>query len=316
MTGLRLRRMLVLVLVCCVALFAGATKKRFSVEGVNTDAPAQVEATAELQSARAAVKEVGLWDRFANAQKQLREVITEKVSLMKSGDWSVIWAFLAVCFIYGILHALGPGHGKSIVVGYFLARKGGWRQGIALGTSITFIHTLSAVLLLVILYLVMRATIFPSFEFARENIEKASYALVMLTGVLLVAIAVRDLVRRFRRSEKRDRATPASWKEIMAVAAVTGVVPCPAVALIVLFCLLHSMVLLSLLGALFICIGMTVTNVSFGIAAVAMSKGIDKGAVRSGRFASDIHIAAALVGGILVFMSGLLLFVNVFSGRC
>ena len=40
--------MQVLVLVCCVALFAGATKKRFSVEGVNTDAPAQVEATAEL----------------------------------------------------------------------------------------------------------------------------------------------------------------------------------------------------------------------------------------------------------------------------
>ena len=106
----------------------------------------------------------------------------------------------------------------------------------------------------------------------------------------------------------------AKWREILGVAAITGIVPCPAVALIVLFCLLNSMVALSVLGALFICIGMTITNAAFGIAAVAFRKGIDVGSKYS-RFATSIYTAATLAGGILIFASGLLLFSNLFAGR-
>jgi ABC-type nickel/cobalt efflux system permease component RcnA len=101
----------------------------------------------------------------------------------------------------------------------------------------------------------------------------------------------------------------ARWREILGVAAVTGIVPCPAVALIVLFCLLNSMVALSLLGAFIICIGMTITNVAFGIAAVAFRKGIDKGSAHT-RIATKIYTVATLAGGVIIFISGLLLFTN------
>jgi ABC-type nickel/cobalt efflux system permease component RcnA len=86
------------------------------------------------------------------------------------------------------------------------------------------------------------------------------------------------------------------------------------VALIVLFCLLNSMVALSLLGALVICIGMTITNVAFGIAAVAFRKGIDKGSAHT-RIATKIYTVATLAGGVIIFISGLLLLMNQFAGR-
>jgi ABC-type nickel/cobalt efflux system permease component RcnA len=213
------------------------------------------------------------------------------------------------------------------VVGYFIARRGRWRQGVALGAGITVIHTMSAVLLLLILYAIFKATVFNAFETGRIGIEKASYALVMLTGILLVVLGIRDIITQRKQakmvaqggeSTEHCSETPlppiARWREIIGVAAVTGIVPCPAVALIVLFCLLNSMVALSLLGALVICIGMTITNVAFGIAAVAFRKGIDKGSAHT-KIATKIYTVATLAGGIIIFVSGLMLFSNMFAGR-
>ena len=326
-----------LVLLIAVAASAAVKKKRFDVGGAS-DAPAATEVTVksvapEVAAESAVVPEKpveksrSLYTVIAEEQKVLREKLTATISAMKSGDWNAIWKFLAICLVYGMLHALGPGHGKSIVVGYFIARRGRWRQGVALGAGITVTHTMSAVLLLLILYAIFKATVFAAFETGRIGIERASYALIMLTGVLLVVLAIRDVFKSHKgcgccaRMESAEGAVAESklppiarWREILGVAAVTGIVPCPAVALIVLFCLLNSMVALSLLGALVICIGMTITNVAFGIAAVAFRKGIDKGSAHT-KIATKIYTVATLAGGIIIFVSGLMLFSNMFAGR-
>ena len=343
-------------LIAAVSASAAVKKKRFDVGG--GDAPAATEMVAPAEGASAvpeaaaetavaksvaavpekkAEKTQSFYTVIAEEQKVLREKLTAAISAMKNGDWDAIWKFLAICLVYGMLHALGPGHGKSIVVGYFIARRGRWRQGVALGAGITVTHTMSAVLLLLILYAIFKATVFTAFETGRIGIERASYALIMLTGVLLVALAIRDVIKSRKGSgcaagietaedaaagsacvtgSAQNGALPpvARWREILGVAAVTGIVPCPAVALIVLFCLLNSMVALSLLGALVICIGMTITNVAFGIAAVAFRKGIDKGSAHT-HIATKIYTVATLAGGVIIFVSGLLLFTNQFAGR-
>ena len=309
-----------LVFLIAVAASAAVKKKRFDIGGGDAPAATEVVAPADEQ------KVESFYTLIAQEQKVLREKLTAAISAMKSGDWGAIWKFLLICLIYGMLHALGPGHGKSIVVGYFIARRGRWRQGVALGAGITVTHTMSAVLLLLILYAIFKATVFTAFETGRIGIERASYALIMLTGVLLVVLGIKDFVTQRKQAKiaaegavtepGSGNALPptARWREIIGVAAVTGIVPCPAVALIVLFCLLNSMVALSLLGALVICIGMTITNVAFGIAAVAFRKGIDKGSAHT-RIATKIYTVATLAGGVIIFVSGLLLFTNQFAGR-
>lgn len=313
-----------------MAASAAVKKKRFDVGGTS-DAPVAAE-VAPAEPEKPAEESRAILTVIAEEQKVLREKLTTAISAMKRGDWDAIWKFLAICLVYGMLHALGPGHGKSIVVGYFIARRGRWRQGVALGAGITVTHTMSAVILLLILYAIFKATVFTAFETGRIGIERASYALIMLTGVLLVVLAIRDVIKSrkgcgcaARIDAAQDGACAESgsgialppiarWREILGVAAVTGIVPCPAVALIVLFCLLNSMVALSLLGAFVICIGMTITNVAFGIAAVAFRKGIDKGSAHT-RIATKIYTVATLAGGVIIFISGLLLFTNQFAGR-
>ena len=344
-----MNKSLIIVLVFLMAILSSAAvkKKRFDFGGVS-DVPAATEVVSPAENSTVGIaapvaepentaeKKRSFYTIIAQEQKVLREKLTAAISAMKRGDWDAIWKFLAICLVYGMLHALGPGHGKSIVVGYFIARRGRWRQGVALGAGITVTHTMSAVLLLLILYAIFKATVFSAFETGRIGIERASYALIMLTGVLLVVLAIRDVFKSHKgcgcsaRMESAEGAVAESagvagtsenalppvarWREILGVAAVTGIVPCPAVALIVLFCLLNSMVALSLLGALVICIGMTITNVAFGIAAVAFRKGIDKGSAHT-RIATKIYTVATLAGGVIIFISGLLLFTNQFAGR-
>lgn len=325
-----MKRALVILMVLLVAVVADAAvkKKRFDIGAVNdsvttsVEAPADVstEKPAETPSKAPAVSEPSrsFLSIISSAQKTLREKMTAAITAMKNGEWGAIWKFLLICLVYGMLHALGPGHGKSIVVGYFIARHGRWRQGVALGAGITVVHTLSAVVLLFVLYAIFKATVFPAFETGRMGVEKASYALVMLTGILLIVIAVRDFwkQRNSAGNGETSEALPpvARWREIIGVAAITGIVPCPAVALIVLFCLLNSMVALALLGAGVICVGMTITNVAFGIMAIALRKGIDVGS-RHSRFAAKIYTGATFAGGLLIFVSGLLLFGNLFAGQ-
>lgn len=311
-------------IVVMTLLFAFATnsgaavkKKRFDVNEVNElSAPTAVVAdTGPLD-----VSHFSLMATLSETQKVLREKLTIQIDSMKAGENSAIWMFLAICFLYGMLHALGPGHGKSIVIGYFLARRSCWRQGIALGAGITFTHTLSAVLLLFVLFGIFRATVFPFFEVGRGGIEKASYILLMITGLLLVGLGIADFIKSRRQPKGKETVGKANlppearWREIIGVAAITGLVPCPAVALIVLFCLLNSMVALALTGSAFVCMGMTCTNVLFGIVAVAFRKCIDKKTVGS-RFAVKIYALTSVIGGAIIFMSGFLLIGNHFLGR-
>jgi len=167
---------ILLAILLAVAASAAVKKKRFDMGGGDTPtaaevAPAEGASAVPEAAAEPAAKSVAepgkivansrsLYTVIAEEQKVLREKLTTAISAMKRGDWDAIWKFLAICLVYGMLHALGPGHGKSIVVGYFIARRGRWRQGVALGAGITVTHTMSAVLLLLILYAIFKATVF------------------------------------------------------------------------------------------------------------------------------------------------------------
>jgi len=46
------------------------------------------------------------------------------------------WAYLGLAFAYGVIHALGPGHGKVFVGTYFLTRNATLWQGVLAGSII------------------------------------------------------------------------------------------------------------------------------------------------------------------------------------
>jgi nickel/cobalt exporter len=57
------------------------------------------------------------------------------------------WLYLPVAFALGALHALEPGHGKSLASAYLVTGKHDWKDAVVLGVATTFSHTAVVLLL-------------------------------------------------------------------------------------------------------------------------------------------------------------------------
>jgi ABC-type nickel/cobalt efflux system permease component RcnA len=54
---------------------------------------------------------------------------------------------LAIAFALGVIHALSPGHGKTIMAAYLVGGRGSSRQAVGLGLAVTVSHTLGVLAL-------------------------------------------------------------------------------------------------------------------------------------------------------------------------
>jgi ABC-type nickel/cobalt efflux system permease component RcnA len=78
-------------------------------------------------------------------QREANRLIATHMRAIRDGESSlplVIGAGLA--FLYGVVHALGPGHGKLVVVSYFLSREAQIGRGLLMGLQIAVFHVISA----------------------------------------------------------------------------------------------------------------------------------------------------------------------------
>lgn len=65
--------------------------------------------------------------------------------LLHEGDlgWGMMLAGMVVAFGLGAIHALSPGHGKTIVAAYLVGARGTVKHAAFLGAMVTFTHTIS-----------------------------------------------------------------------------------------------------------------------------------------------------------------------------
>src|ERR1700739_3758128 len=65
-------------------------------------------------------------------------------------DGSAVWTLLAISFAYGIFHAAGPGHGKTVISSYLVANEETARRGIVLSFVSALLQALVAVALVAV----------------------------------------------------------------------------------------------------------------------------------------------------------------------
>jgi ABC-type nickel/cobalt efflux system permease component RcnA len=76
----------------------------------------------------------------ANQQATPRNAFTELIATSHLSLWFLLTAAL-IALGLGALHALEPGHGKTIVAAYLVASRGTARHAVLLGTIVTISHT-------------------------------------------------------------------------------------------------------------------------------------------------------------------------------
>lgn len=267
---------------------------------------------------------------WARQQVRLSMMFTQAMTGLRHGKslGAFGWALL-VCFGYGILHALGPGHGKSVVIAYFVGAGGSLTRGVRMGVQIALFHVLSSIVVVTLTDVAVRAATGGSGLSDFALVRQISYALIAAVGAWML----RNAVRSWRRAGlahdhehgSSDGAACAACPDLAPpgergrtrtwLFLAVGAVPCTGALLVLLFGIANDALPSAILLVLAISAGLAITLSAIGIASIhgrnvadrrMAGRGSGVGASR-GRFSEAMQIVAAVVvlavGSLLLLLS-------------
>lgn len=104
---------------------------------------------------------------------------------------------LLTALVFGGVHALGPGHGKTVMAAYLVTTQGRRRDALALGGIVSLMHTTSVLVLASFLATVGRDV----------EVERVYPALTVVAGALVIGVGG-NLLRRRLTARAQARARP------------------------------------------------------------------------------------------------------------
>lgn len=96
--------------------------------------------------------EPGMYQRLMFQVRQVQSELYRELSLgvralKQDYSLSTAWGLIVISLLYGVFHAVGPGHGKAVITSYLLANERAVRQGIALSLLSSLMQGVTAVVL-------------------------------------------------------------------------------------------------------------------------------------------------------------------------
>jgi ABC-type nickel/cobalt efflux system permease component RcnA/ABC-type uncharacterized transport system substrate-binding protein len=259
---------------------------------------------------------VGIMNKVRAAQKWLTLKLNGFGLDIRANPFGpALWLFLGFAFVYGVVHAVGPGHGKAVVCSYFLSRPGSFLSGAIMGNAITFVHMGSAGVAVAVAYLVFSAGMGGVAE-ASLALQPASYGLLVLMGAFLLVKALRDLARGGLIAEPscpapgNGPAQPENLRELLLVAFVTGLVPCPGAAVILAFAVGQDIFWAGLAAIVVMAAGMGVTTTLFAWGAVAARSATLKLSARNRHLFNWVYAGLSIGGAAVIGLFGAVLLMS------
>jgi ABC-type nickel/cobalt efflux system permease component RcnA len=222
------------------------------------------------RSARRTSGALGVW--FERTQRSLHQALSRHLRAAARAETPQAAAFvLGLSFLYGVAHAVGPGHGKVVVASLFLGREARPLRGVATGFLISGLQVASSIALVGVLALGLG---YRGMEIVDRTagVELVSYALIIAVGLYMVGAAIMLERRHDAAAHDPDRSRPPRRSAIPHVtgAAVlaAGVTPCPSAIIVLLFALANGALAVGMVACLVMAIGMGLTVSAVGLAAI------------------------------------------------
>ncbi|MEP7159020.1 MAG: High-affinity nickel-transporter [Chloroflexota bacterium] len=241
---------------------------------------------------------------------------------------SIMLLSLIVAAGLGALHALSPGHGKTVMAAYLVGSQGTMRQAIGLGMTVTVSHTLG-VLALGALSLSAAAIIPPERLYPILGIVSGS--IVILIGGYLLLTRLRALSRNNDHGHEHGHdhthvERPAGWHEhdgmghthlpqpgmgrrgLFALGLSGGMVPSVSALLVLLGSIAIGRPIFGIVLTVAFGIGMAAVLVGVGLALVYARKFVERLPVRSpiaiGRRLPVLTAAVVVMAGVFILGQG------------
>ena len=210
--------------------------------------------------------------------------------LKSAGNVAALPATLASAVLFGALHALMPGHGKSVLVTYHLGREGRLSDGLLTGVVLALTHIGSAIIFVMLGIAVISRSLAAAGR--APAFETASAILIVATGAFLLWRALRP-----------HQHTHAGDGRMLAF--VTGLVPCPLTTFILTYAIAKNELAVGFAAVGAMALGVVATLVSFAVGAVLARNRLIDFLARSEALRLRIGRVAEVAGSCAVMVIGL-----------
>ena len=229
-------------------------------------------------------EELGLWARWTrylvDFQRQVNDEVAIHMNAIQSGqDMGAFFLGLAIAFAYGVIHAFGPGHGKFIIVSYFMGREVRVARGVIMALQVAIVHVIAAIVIVWLADVVLKA----GFGIGLADVpgvRAGSFLIIAGIGIYMLYQAIRMSLGYVPLDGGHGHSHGHSHGHghgghghshggaleggILAFAA--GVVPCPGAVLIMLYAVANDMIYpgFILVAAMSAGIGLTICGLGVG----------------------------------------------------
>lgn len=243
--------------------------------------------------------------------------------------WSTILLGLLIATLLGGLHALSPGHGKTIVGAYLVGSRGTAWHAAFLGLTVTITHTVGVFLLGIV-------TLFGSNYLVPEKLFPI---LSLLSGLIVMVIGGQQLLSRWRK--QRSESSPQSlhdhtpeevatggfshshggtthshlppprvtWRNLLALGISGGLLPCPSALVVLLSAIALHRVGYGLLLVVAFSVGLSIVLTAVGLLFLYARRFVERPAFgTSSRLMRGLPVLSAFVivcAGITICLSAL-----------
>ncbi len=249
-----------------------------------------------------------------------REINRRLIAIRDGRGAGVILAGILIALLYGVFHALGPGHGKTVIVGYFIGRGGSIGRGVAMASWIALSHVVGAILIVGALHYILTFSLVTPVE-ETLWLRLISYGAILVIGLAMLAGAIRrqggvlaDACRHHGHGPEaadhtHDHGHGHGLREQRLLALAAGFLPCSGAILILVFAFANGILLAGLLMTLAIALGMGATLALLGIASVLAHRQLAGHFAGGGRLGNALaYLGPLLITGIgAILLAGALL---------
>jgi ABC-type nickel/cobalt efflux system permease component RcnA len=204
--------------------------------------------------------------------------------------------FLLLSFVYGILHAAGPGHRKTVVFSLFLSRKASWSEAAGAGFLSAAIHGGSSLAIIGILYLVeMKVLSIAQSDAVYAYAEGITFLILAIMSLALISVAVKELMTHDTEEGQRNG-------RLYRILIVSSFVPCPGAMMVLLLALYSGSMALGVAGIIAMSLGMGIVISLCGLAACAGRAGVVSAAGKKRERLARISHALEIAGFSVIFL--------------
>jgi nickel/cobalt exporter len=257
-------------------------------------------------------------------QAELHRALSASMRGLREGSIG-LFPVIAAAFAYGVIHAIGPGHGKAVIVTYLVANEASLRRGVALAFGAAGVQAIGAFALVIGLAGLLGATA-GAIEAGASLLERAGFLLITAMGLWLF---LRKLGAIFAAPAPRGgaaacsgcglhhgmAATGKSGRGAFILAALgAGARPCTGAILLLVFGLSFGLYLEGALGVAAMAIGTAIGTSLIALIAVKAKKFSLRYAENRGSAGRIAILSLEALAGLLLALLGAALLFGALAG--